>query len=92
MAANHLSTKHRSLIGKAVAFTRWAGTTKDERRAATSAATKGREASWARKADPEGRMTPEELAEAVERMKKAHYARMQLASAQARTGRKATTA
>jgi hypothetical protein len=89
MAANHLSPKHRSLVGKTAAYTRWAGTTKDERRAATAAATEGRRKSWERKADPEGRMTPEELADAVDRLKKAHYARMQLASAQARTARRA---
>lgn len=89
MAANHLSPAHRSLVGKVAAHTRWAQTTRDERRAATAAATKGREASWARKADPEGRMTPEELAEAVARMKSAHYARMALASAKARSSRKA---
>jgi hypothetical protein len=89
MAANHLPPAQRSLVGKAGAYTRWARMTKDERRAATAAATRGREKSWERKADPDGRMTPDELADAVTRLKKAHYARMQLASAQARTGRKA---
>jgi hypothetical protein len=89
MAANRLSPAHRSLVGKVAANTRWAQTTKDERRAATAPATEGRRRSWERKADPEGRMTPEELADAVERLKKAHYSRMALASAQARSSRKA---
>jgi hypothetical protein len=90
MAANHLPPAHRSLVGRAGAYTRWATTTADERRAATAAATEGRKKSWERQADPDGRMTPDELADAVARLKKAHYARMQLASAQARTSRRAS--
>lgn len=92
MAANHLPSSQRTLVGRAGAYTRWAGMTAEERKAATAPATRGREKSWERKADPEGRMTPEELADAVTRLKKAHYARMQLASAQARSGRKAAAA
>jgi hypothetical protein len=88
MGTNHLPPKHRSLIGKVGANIRWAKTTKDERRAATAPATAAREAGWARKADPEGRMTAAELADAVDRLKKAHYARMQLASARARIARR----
>jgi hypothetical protein len=89
MATNHLPSSQRSLIGKIGANTRWAKMTKDERRAATAAATKGREKSWERQADPEGRMTPAELIEAVARLKKAHYSLMALRSAQARASRKA---
>lgn len=88
MAANHLPTSQRSLIGKAGIYTRWAKTTAEERRAATAAATEGRKKSWERQADPDGRMTPDELADAVERLKKAHYSLMALRSAQARTARR----
>jgi hypothetical protein len=84
MAANRLLPAERSLVGQVAAHTRWAQTTRDERRAATAAATEGRKRSWEKKADPEGRMTPDELAEAVGRLKKAHYALMALRSAQAR--------
>ncbi|GIE46402.1 hypothetical protein [Actinoplanes lobatus] len=85
----HLPPGQRKLIASIAANTRFAGMTADDRRAATAPAREARKKSWERKADPEGRMTPDELADAVVRLKKAHYARMQLASAQARTGRKA---
>ncbi|GAA2696326.1 hypothetical protein [Actinoplanes palleronii] len=89
MAANHLPPAQRSLVGSIAANTRWAQTTRAERQAATAAATEGRKKSWEQKADPEGRMTPDELAEAVTRLKKAHYSLMALRSAQARSGRRA---
>lgn len=92
MAANHLSPAHRSLVGQVAAHTRWAQTTREERKAATAAATEGRRKSWERKADPDGRMTPDDLAEAVARLKKAHYSLMALRSAQARMGRGASGA
>jgi hypothetical protein len=88
----HLPPAHRSLIASVASNTRWAKTTVEERRAATAAATEARRKGWERKADPEGRMTPEELADAVARLKTAHYRLMALRSAQARSGRKAAAA
>ncbi|MDP9799377.1 hypothetical protein J2S43_007889 [Catenuloplanes nepalensis] len=43
-------------------------------------------------ADPDGILTPDELAAAVDRLKKAHYRRMALRSAQARSGKGRTAA
>jgi hypothetical protein len=88
MSTAHLPAAHRSLIASVAANTRWARTTVDERRAATAAATEGRRKSWELKADPDGRMTPGELADAVARLKTAHYRLMALRSAQARSSRR----
>lgn len=85
----HLPPAHRSLIASVASNTRWAKTTADERRAATAPATEARNKGWELKADPDGRMTPAELAEAVARLKTAHYRLMALRSAQARTARRA---
>jgi hypothetical protein len=85
----HLPPAQRSLISSRAANIRFAGMTADERSAATAPAREARKKSWEKKADPEGRMTPRELADAVARLKTAHYRLMQLRSAQARTGRKA---
>lgn len=85
----HLPPAHRSLIASIAANTRFASMTADERRAATAPATEARQKSWEQKADPDGRMTPGELADAVARLKTAHYRLMALRSAQARSARKA---
>jgi hypothetical protein len=85
----HLPPAHRSPIASVASNTRWARTTAADRRAATAPATEARRRSWEQKADPDGRMTPVELADAVARLKTAHYRLMALRSAQARTARKA---
>jgi hypothetical protein len=85
----HLPPAQRSLISSIAANTRFAGMTADERRAATAPATEARRKSWEQKADPDGRMTPDELADAVARLKRAHYSLMALRSAQARSSRRA---
>lgn len=57
-----------------------------ERREAMAPAREGMRRKWEAKADPEGRMSPEDLAVAVDNLKRAHYRRMALRSAQARRG------
>lgn len=88
MSTTHLPPAQRSLIASRAANIRFAGMTASERRAATAAATAARTRSWEKKADPEGRMTPSELADAVARLKRAHYSLMALRSAQSRSSRR----
>lgn len=80
----------RVLIARVAAHTRWART--DDRRAAMAPLTRGLEAKWAREADPDGVLPPDELARRVEGLRRAHMARMALRSAQARRARKAAGA
>ncbi|WP_106316700.1 hypothetical protein [Actinoplanes italicus] len=61
-----------------------------ERRQATEKASKGQRRKWEQQVDPDGVLSPEELAAGVERLKKAHFALMSLRSAQARAARKAS--
>lgn len=83
-----LSPAQRKLAGTIGAHTRWSrANTPEARRAGTEAARAGRQRSWERQADPDGTLSPAELAAAVDRLKKAHQASMTLASAQARSGR-----
>ena len=90
MPTTNLPASQRSLIASVAANTRWSRVNSPEdRRAATAPAAAAREKSWARKADPDGVLSPDELAAAVARLKKAHYRLMQLRSAQARAGRRA---
>lgn len=71
------------------AHTRWAkAATEAERKAAVAPALAGQRKRWARLADPEGRLTGEDLERAIESARQAHYARMRLASARARRARK----
>jgi hypothetical protein len=83
-----LSPAQRSLAAGIGSLTKWSRLTSPEaRRAATAKARATREKSWETQADPDGVLSPTELAAAVERLKRAHYARMTLASAQARSAR-----
>lgn len=50
----------------------------------------GLAASWLRKADPDGTLSADERARRAEALKRAHYARITLASQQARMARKAS--
>lgn len=82
-----MTTAERSLSGRIGQHLRWAKTpSADARREATQPARNGLIRRWEKQADPHGVMSPAELATAVESLKKAHYARMALASARARRG------
>jgi hypothetical protein len=84
------SAAQRSLAGSIGAHTRWSRiNTPADRAAATAKARAARQLSWERQADPDGVLPPDELAAAVDRLKRAHFARMALRSAQARTGKRA---
>jgi hypothetical protein len=72
----------RSQIG---AHASWART--ENRSARTLPARLAMEAKFAREADPENVLTPAERARAAESLRKAHYARLALRSAQVRRRR-----
>jgi hypothetical protein len=75
----------RRLQAAIASHLRWAREASQEaRRAATQPMRDGLRSKWERMADPDGRLTPEELATAVDHLRKAHYRRMALASARAR--------
>lgn len=83
-----MTSAQRSLASSAAALRRWAGANSPEaRRAGTQAARDAQRSKWARQVDPDGTLSPAELAAAVERLQRAHQRRMTLASAQARSGR-----
>lgn len=83
-----LSDAQRILTGAIGGLTRWSRVNSPAARTeALAPARAGRQRAWERQADPDGVLTPTELAAAVERLKKAHQARMTLASAQARSAR-----
>lgn len=85
-----LSPAQRQLAASLGSLTNWSRITSPEaRRAATAPARKARERKWEQQADPDGVLSPEELAAAVDRLKRAHYRRMALASAAKRSGRTA---
>lgn len=86
-----LSPAQRSLAASIGSLTNWSRLTSPEaRRAATATARAAMRSKWEREADPDGVLPPKELEAAVDRLKKAHYRRMALASARARSGRRAT--
>jgi len=81
----NLSPAQRSLAAGIGSLHRWSRVTSQEaRQAATAPARAARRAAWEAKADPDGTLPPDELAAAVERLKKAHMRAMALASARAR--------
>ena len=80
-----LPPAQRSLAASVGALTNWSRRTSPEaRRAATEAARAGMRRKLERQADPEGVLPPDELEAAVERLRRAHYRAMALASARAR--------
>jgi hypothetical protein len=80
-----LPPAQRALAASVGSLTNWSRLTSPEaRRAATEAARAGRRRSLERQADPDGVLSPEELAAAVDRLRRAHYRAMALASARAR--------
>jgi hypothetical protein len=80
------SKAQRELAASIGSLTRWSRVHGDAaRRDALAPANAGRRAKWEREADPDGVLSPEDLAAAVDRLRKAHYRRMALASAKARS-------
>ncbi|HXP18079.1 MAG TPA: hypothetical protein VN840_00400 [Streptosporangiaceae bacterium] len=76
------SPSDKSLRGRAAAYERWARTA--DRTAATEPARAGLNAKFAAAVDPDGTLSPGELARRVEAKRKAHFARLSLLSAQRR--------
>ena len=92
MRTADLPPAQRSLIAARAANLRWAHVNSpDARRAAVAASRAARQRNWERQADPDGVLPPDELAAAVERIKKAHYSLMALRSAQARAAKRTTS-
>lgn len=71
-----------SLRGRIAANTRWAHTA--DRTAATAPGRAGLEARFEREVDPKGELDPAERARRVDALRKAHFARLALRSAQSR--------
>lgn len=79
----------RQLIASIGAHTRWAKTpSPDARRSALAPANAARRSQWEKEADPDGVLSPAELAVAVEHVRKRHFRRMALASAEKRRGKR----
>ena len=72
----------RTLKARIAALTRWAKT--DDRSAGTAAARAAFEASFEARADPLGELEPEERARRAASLRRAHYARLALRSAEKR--------
>lgn len=88
MSNANFPAAQRRLRAARAADLRWAHINSPEARSqATSAARAARQRSWEEQADPNGVLSPEELAAAVRRLKSAHYRLMALRSAEARSGR-----
>lgn len=86
-----LPPAQRELAASIGSLTRWSRvTSKEDRSAALAPAREARRRQWERQADPDGVLPPDELDAAVERLKKAHYRRMALASVQKRARKKAS--
>ena len=83
-----LSPAQRSLAAAHGSLINWSRKTSPEaRREATAPARAARQRKWELQVDPDGVLPPDELAAAVARVKKAHFRRMALLSAQKRAGR-----
>ncbi|MBX7264955.1 hypothetical protein KIF24_02040 [Micromonospora sp. Llam7] len=83
-----LPASQRSLAGAIGVLHRWARTTSEQRTAALGPANEGRRRRLEQQADPEGVLSPEDLAAAVDRLRRAHMRKAALASAKARAARK----
>jgi hypothetical protein len=82
-----LSPAQRALAASLGSLTRWSRVnTVEARRKATEPARAARLRSLERQADPDGALSPAELKAAVDRLRRAHFRRMALASARSRRG------
>lgn len=79
------STAEHSLASRFGAHASWGNTT--DRAARTAPARRALEEKFERLADPDGVLSPGERAKRAESLRKAHYTRMALKSAQARRRR-----
>ncbi|OKI52877.1 hypothetical protein [Micromonospora sp. CB01531] len=80
-----LPPAQRQLSAAIGSLTRWSRVnSQEERTAALAPAREARRRQWERQADPDGVLSPDELAAAVDRLKRAHYRRMALESAKKR--------
>lgn len=77
-----MSQAERVLRARCAAHTRWARTA--DRQAATEKARQGFNARWEKLVDPDGALDPALRAQLAENARKAHFARLALASARAR--------
>jgi hypothetical protein len=75
----------RQLAASIGSLTRWSRvTTAEARTAALAPARAAMRSRWEQEADPDGVLSPDELAAAVDRLRRAHYRRMALASVKSR--------
>lgn len=79
----------RAALGRIGAHESWART--PDRSARTAAARRAADERFERQVDPDGTLPPAERRQRAENARKAHYARLALASANARRARKAST-
>jgi hypothetical protein len=77
----------RQIRARIAANTRWSR--EPDRSAATAAGRAGLEAKFVREVDPNGQLSPQDLAVRVEAARRAHFLRMALKSAKARRKRRA---
>jgi hypothetical protein len=85
------TSARRELAASIGSLTRWAAvTSKDSRTEALAPARQGRRKRLETQADPDGLLSPKELDLAVDRLQRAHYRRMALASVAARVGSRPT--
>jgi hypothetical protein len=85
-----MTPAERSLHGRRGQALRWSTANSPEARArGTQAARNAQRTALERRADPDGVLSPDELAAAVARLRQAHMCRMALASAAARRKRAA---
>lgn len=75
----------RTLVAKVAAHESWANTA--DRSARTANARRAFLESFEKQVDPEGKLPPKERARRAESLRKAHFARLALASAKARRKR-----
>lgn len=87
MSTQARSSAEHSLASRFGAHQSWANT--PDRAARTAPARRALDAKFEREADPDGTLNPVERAKRAESLRKAHYARMALKSAQARRRRAA---
>lgn len=79
------SPAQRELAAAIGGLTRWSRVqSKEGRTSALAPARAGLRSKWEREADPDGKLGPTELDAAVERLKRAHFRRMALASLKSR--------
>lgn len=85
-----MTPAQKALRARMAAHVRWSGPEDPQQATAPArAAGPGQLAYWERKVDPDGSLPPAERTRRAEHAKRAHYARLAIASAQARANRSA---